>query len=149
MGFAASPEQIIVLRFVSGLAIGGLLAPAWALIIENMSRSIRATSVTIIMMGFSLGTASAGPIANWTAPMLGWQAIFWVSGMMTGMFSLILLFMLPESTRWLVAKQKPRSRIVPLLARYSSSFDLKNYDRFELKDERATSVSANPWDELP
>uniref|UniRef100_UPI003C2B9EDF MFS transporter n=1 Tax=Altererythrobacter segetis TaxID=1104773 RepID=UPI003C2B9EDF len=65
-----------------------------------MPRAIRATSVTIIMMGSSCGTASAGPIANWTAPALGWEGIFWVCGIMTGAFALILFFMLPESARW-------------------------------------------------
>jgi len=144
VGYAASPEQIIGLRFVSGLAIGGLLAPVWALSIESMPTTMRATSVTIIMMGFSLGTASAGPIANWTAPVMGWQGIFWVCGIMTGAFALILLFTLPESTRWLVATQKPRDRIVPLLARFNPGFDAKSYEHFTLPDERQTSGSANP-----
>ena len=144
VGFAASPEQLIGLRFISGLAIGGLLAPVWALSIESMPRSMRATSVTIIMMGFSFGTASAGPIANWTAPVLGWQGIFWVCGIMTAVFSLVLLVMLPESTRWMVATQKPRERIVPMLARFNPGFDARGYERFSLPDERQTSGSANP-----
>jgi len=71
VGLAASPEQLVTMRFVSGLGIGGLLAPVWALSIESMPHRIRATSVTIIMMGFSCGTASAGPIANWIAPIHG------------------------------------------------------------------------------
>jgi AAHS family 4-hydroxybenzoate transporter-like MFS transporter len=144
VGFAASPEQIIGLRFVSGLAIGGLLAPAWALSIESMPQSMRATSVTIVMMGFSFGTASAGPIANWTAPAFGWEGIFWVSGVMTGAFALILLFLLPESARWLVATQKPRERIVPMLARFNTGFDVETYEGFSLPDERAAASSANP-----
>lgn len=144
VGFTTSPEQMIGLRFVSGLAIGGLLAPVWALSIESMPKAMRATSVTIIMMGFSLGTASAGPIANWTAPVMGWQGIFWVSGLLTGVFAVILLFLLPESARWLVATQKARHRIIPLLARFNPGFEAQHYERFILPDERQTSGSANP-----
>ncbi len=144
VGFAGNPEQLIALRFVSGLAIGGLLAPVWALSIESMPKSMRATSVTIIMLGFSFGASSAAPIANWTAPVLGWQGIFWVCGAMTGVFSILLLFMLPESTRWLVATDKPRSRIVPMLARFNPGFELQAYERFTLSDEREASKSANP-----
>jgi AAHS family 4-hydroxybenzoate transporter-like MFS transporter len=125
VGFAASPEQLIGLRFVSGLAIGGLLAPVWALSIESMPRAMRATSVTIIMMGFSVGTASAGPIANWIAPVLGWEGIFWVCGILTGVFAAILFFMLPESARWLVATRKPRDLIVPVLARFDPVFAMQ------------------------
>ncbi|MGB3795852.1 MAG: MFS transporter [Alteraurantiacibacter sp.] len=144
VGFAQSPEQLIALRFVSGLAIGGLLAPVWALSIESMPRSMRATSVTIIMMGFSIGTASSGPIANFTAPVLGWQGIFWVCGAMTGAFAIILLFTLPESARWLVATEKPVARIVPVLSRFNPGFEWKAYDRFVLRDEKAVKQSANP-----
>ncbi|HTM96621.1 MAG TPA: MFS transporter, partial [Croceibacterium sp.] len=148
VGFAGSPEQLIALRFVSGLTIGGLLAPVWALSIESMPRAIRATSVTIIMMGFSFGTASAGPIANWIAPILGWEGIFWVCGVMTGAFALILFFMLPESARWLVATQKPRERIVPLLVRFSPGAALRDFQRFTLSDEREAGGGASPIHKL-
>src|SRR5690606_9863366 len=96
------------------------------------------------MMGFSFGTASAGPIANWTAPVIGWQGIFWVCGILTGAFSLILLFMLPESTRWMVATHKPRQRIVPMLARFNPGIGAQDSADFALPDERATTGSANP-----
>lgn len=144
VGFAATPEQLIGLRFVSGLAIGGLLAPVWALSIESMPRSIRATSVTIIMLGFSFGTASAGPIANWTAPVFGWEGIFWVSGILTCAFALILFFMLPESARWAVAAQKSRQQILPMLAPFNPALALQEYQRFTLPDERQTGASVNP-----
>ena len=144
VGFAGSAEQLIALRFVSGLAIGGLLAPVWSLSVESMPKAMRATSVTIIMMGFSFGGASAAPIANWVTPVLGWQGIFWVSGALTGVFALILLFTLPESTRWMVAKEKPAARIAPMLARFSPGFDASQYERFTLPDERKTTTSANP-----
>lgn len=144
VGFAGSAEELIALRFVSGLAIGGLLAPVWALSIESMPKAMRATSVTIIMMGFSFGGASAAPIANWVAPVLGWQGIFWICGAMSGVFALILLFTLPESARWMVATGKPRARIVPALSRFDPAFDMQAYDEFALSDERATTKSANP-----
>ncbi|MEN7538492.1 MFS transporter [Aurantiacibacter flavus] len=144
VGFSASIEQLIVLRFISGLAIGGLLAPVWALSIESMPKSMRATSVTIIMMGFSIGSASSGPIANFAAPVLGWQGIFWVCGAMTGAFALILLFTLPESLRWMVATEKPRERIAPMLMRFNPNFDAQPYDRFTLSDERKVKDSRNP-----
>jgi AAHS family 4-hydroxybenzoate transporter-like MFS transporter len=144
VGFAGSAEQLIALRFISGLAIGGLLAPVWALSIESMPKSMRATSVTIIMMGFSFGGASAAPIANWTAPYLGWEGIFWVCGAMTGVFALILLFTLPESTRWMVAKSRPASAIEPQLKKFDPAYTSTGQTNFILSDERATSESSNP-----
>lgn len=144
VGFAATPEQLIVLRFVSGLAIGGLLAPVWALSVECMPKSMRATSVTIIMMGFSFGGASAAPIANWITPYWGWHGIFWFSGALTGIFALVLVFTLPESARWMVATEKPRSRIIPALTRFSPTSNLEEYQLFTLSDEKQTTKSADP-----
>lgn len=144
VGFANTAEQLIALRFISGLAIGGLLAPVWALSIESMPKSMRATSVTVIMMGFSFGGASAAPIANWVAPVLGWEGIFWVCGAMTGAFAIVLLYTLPESTRWMVAKGKPAALITPQLERFSPGFDASQYSDFILSDERKTTASANP-----
>ena len=155
VGFATSPEMVVILRFISGLAIGGLLAPVWALSIESMPKSMRATSVTIIMLGFSFGASSAAPIANLVAPETGlgwgWQGIFWVCGAMTGVFALILLFTLPESARWLVAKNKSPERVRKALGRFGPGGDLGAYDTFFLSDERATTQSENPfkkWREL-
>ncbi len=144
VGFATSPEMLIGLRFISGLAIGGLLGPVWALSIESMPRSMRSTSVTIIMLGFSFGASSAAPIANWTAPVLGWQGIFWVCGAMTGVFALLLVFTLPESSRWMVSKGKSPERIADALSRFDRQADLSAYDGFVLPDERETGRSDNP-----
>lgn len=145
VGFAGSAEQLIALRFVSGLAIGGLLAPVWALSIESMPRSMRATSVTIIMLGFSCGSASSAPIANWVAPVLGWQGIFWVCGAMTGVFALILLFTLPESTRWMIARGLPAARVLPGLARFDGKLDQSAFDTLILSDEKSTGSGQSPW----
>ncbi|MGB3796273.1 MAG: MFS transporter [Alteraurantiacibacter sp.] len=144
VGFATSPDMLIALRFVSGLAIGGLLAPVWALSIESMPKAMRSTSVTIIMLGFSFGASSAAPIANWTAPVLGWQGIFWVCGAMTGVFSLILLLTLPESARWMTAKGKAPERIESTLTRFDPKADLSGYTAYTLSDERQTTRSENP-----
>ena len=56
-----------------------MLPLAWALNIEYAPKRYRATIVTVIMMGYSLGTAVGGPFANWLIPMFGWKSLF-ISG---------------------------------------------------------------------
>lgn len=143
-GFANTPETLMVLRFFGGLAIGGLLAPAWSLNIEAMPAGKRATAVTIIMLGFSAGAAAAGPITNFVAPPLGWQYVFFICGALTLVLAALLQFTLPESARWLVAKGKPKALIMPLLTRFDPGTDLDRYDQFVLSDERKTSGSESP-----
>ena len=90
-GFAQTPETLMILRLLAGLTIGGLLAPAWSLNIEVMPRSMRATSVTIIMLGFSLGASASGALTNLIAPHLGWHAVFFLCGALTLILALVLM----------------------------------------------------------
>ncbi|HSQ94888.1 MAG TPA: MFS transporter [Croceibacterium sp.] len=143
-GFAASAEMIIGLRFVGGLAIGGLLAPAWSLNIESMPSGKKATAVTIIMLGFSIGGAAAGQVTNLLAPLHGWQSVFFACGAGTMALALILVFTLPESARWLVAKGKPAPLITKALGRFDPAAADIPYTGFALPDERKTR-GESPW----
>jgi AAHS family 4-hydroxybenzoate transporter-like MFS transporter len=143
-GFAGTPEMLIVLRFMGGLAIGGLLAPIWSLNIESMPAGKKATAVTIIMLGFSAGGAAAGQVTNFVAPGYGWEAVFWVSGAATLALAVVLQFTLPESVRWMVAKGKPAAEVLPLLSRYDPGVGQAGYTELVLPDERKTS-GESPW----
>jgi AAHS family 4-hydroxybenzoate transporter-like MFS transporter len=143
-GFANNAEMIIGLRFLGGLAIGGLLAPAWSLNIESMPSGKKAPAVTIIMLGFSIGGSLAGQVTNWLAPAHGWQAVFFACGAGTMALALILLFTLPESARWMVAKGKPVPLISKALGRFDPAAADIPYTGFTLPDERKTR-GESPW----
>ena len=143
-GFADGPWTIIVLRFLGGLAIGGLLAPAWSLNIETMPAGKKATAVTIIMLGFSIGGSLAGQVTNLLAPGHGWQSVFWVCGIGTGALALILFFTLPESARWMVANREPAPEILKALRKFDPSMEEASYLDFRLTDERKTG-GGSPW----
>src|SRR5690606_7866127 len=114
-GFANTPELLIVLRLIGGLAIGGLLAPAWSINIESMPAGKKALAVTIIMLGFSAGSAGAGQVTNWLAPQYGWEGVFFFCGAATGVLAFALFFLMPESARWLTAKGRPATEVLPVL----------------------------------
>jgi AAHS family 4-hydroxybenzoate transporter-like MFS transporter len=139
-GFAETPEALIGLRLLGGLAIGGLLAPAWSINIETMPSGTKARAVTIIMLGFSAGGAAAGQITNWLAPQYGWEGVFFFCGATTMLLAIGLLFTMPESARWLVARGKRKALIVPLLSRIDPDADLDRYEEFRLSDERKVST---------
>src|SRR5215472_594396 len=101
---ANSYAALFALRLANGIPLGGMLPLAWALNIEYAPKRYRATIVTVIMMGYSLGTALGGPIAIWLIPKLGWQAVFLLGGAISLVCAGVLFLMLPESIRFLVAK---------------------------------------------
>jgi AAHS family 4-hydroxybenzoate transporter-like MFS transporter len=147
-GFAGTPEMLILLRLIGGLAIGGLLAPAWAVNIETMPSGAKARSVTIIMLGFSFGGAAAGQITNWLAPQYGWEGVFFFCGAATLLLAFVALFAMPESARWMVAKGKPAAMVMPILSRFDPGLEIDQYTHVILTDERKTSDKESPWAKL-
>jgi MFS transporter, AAHS family, 4-hydroxybenzoate transporter len=132
---ANSYPALLVLRFLDGLAIGGMLPLAWALNIEFVPRRMRSTVVTIIMMGYSLGTAVAGPMTNVLAPHFGWQGVYLAGGIGTLLCAGALWTTLPESIRFLVTKQLSAQRIVSIMRRIDPKSDVSVADHFVLSDE--------------
>ena len=147
-GFANTPEMLIVLRLIGGLAIGGLLAPAWSINIESMPAGKKARAVTIIMLGFSAGGAAAGQVTNWLAPQYGWEGVFFFCGAATGVLAIVLLFVMPESARWMTAKGKPAAEVIPVLSRFEPGVANAGYTRVVLSDERDLSDRVSPWAKL-
>jgi AAHS family 4-hydroxybenzoate transporter-like MFS transporter len=136
--WAASYEALLVMRFVTGLAIGGLLPLAWALNIEFVPKSMRATVVTIIMVGYSVGGAMAGPLTNAVAPAFGWQGVYVAGGLGTLVCAAALWLWLPESVRFLVLAGNRPHAVAHTLRRLDPSSDATAADRFVLRDEVKT-----------
>lgn len=132
---ANSYESLMVLRFLNGFALGAMLPLCWALNIEFVPKRYRSTVVTIIMVGFSLGSAMAGPLTVWLAPHIGWQGVFVFGGVLTLAASVLLFFTLPESVRFLASKHKGADKIAAILKRMDPRRDVRPGDAFVLLDE--------------
>lgn len=133
--FARSYEALLLLRFADGFAIGGMLPLAWALNIEFVPRRMRSTVVTVIMMGYSLGTAIAGPVTVWLAPHWGWESVFLVGGTGTLVCAAMLWLWLPESVRFLASKGRKPEVIAATLNKLDPALGATQGDRFLLGDE--------------
>jgi AAHS family 4-hydroxybenzoate transporter-like MFS transporter len=133
--WAGSFESLLVMRFVNGLAIGGLLPLAWALNIEFVPKRLRATVVTVIMVGYSVGSALAGPLTNAVAPAYGWQGVYFVSGVGALICAAALWLWLPESIRFLAFKERRPDVVARTLRRLDPTSDATENDRFVLSDE--------------
>jgi AAHS family 4-hydroxybenzoate transporter-like MFS transporter len=132
---AGSYEALVGMRFVNGLALGGLLPLAWALNIEFVPKRMRATVVTIIMVGYSVGSALAGPLTNAIAPGHGWQGVYLAGGLGTLVCAVALWIWLPESIRFLVLSGRRPAAVAGTLRRLDPACDATAEDSFVLSDE--------------
>ena len=134
--FATSYEQLLVLRFVDGLAIGGMLPLAWSLNIEFVPKKMRSTVVTSIMIGYSIGAAAAGPMTNVITPHYHWHGVFMAGGIATLVCAVILTIALPESIRFLVTKERNPELVAKTLKRMNPRLGVSPLDTFVLTDEQ-------------
>jgi AAHS family 4-hydroxybenzoate transporter-like MFS transporter len=95
--FAGSLLTLTVLRFFTGLGLGGAMANTTALTAEFSPPEKRATAVAIMFCTFSLGAAFGGFIAAWLMPEYGWQSVFLFCGVMAVVILPLLIVALPES----------------------------------------------------
>jgi AAHS family 4-hydroxybenzoate transporter-like MFS transporter len=133
--FTSSYGTLFWLRLIDGIPLGGMLPLAWALNIEYAPKRYRATIVTVIMVGYSLGTALGGPFANWLIPKLGWKSVFICGGIAALVSAAILFVVLPESIRFLTTKGKRPERIVATLRRVASDQTFSADANFIVGDE--------------
>ncbi|BAK67435.1 putative aromatic acid transporter [Sphingobium sp. SYK-6] len=134
--FAENYEQLLLLRFLDGFAIGGMLPLAWALNIEYVPARYRSTVVTVIMMGYSIGSSLAGPVTVWLAPDYGWEGVFIFGGIGTIVCAFGLLLWLPESVRFLASKNLKPQVIAATLNKIDPALKAAPQDRFLLSDEK-------------
>lgn len=142
--FAQTYPQLVALRFLDGFAIGGMLPLAWALNIEFVPTRMRSSVVTVIMMGYSLGTAIAGPVTVWLAPQYGWEGVFLAGGMGTLVCAVLLLIGLPESVRFLTSKGRNPALVAATLNRLDPTLGARPEDDFVLTDERKQKSNFRP-----
>jgi AAHS family 4-hydroxybenzoate transporter-like MFS transporter len=115
--FAASLDQLLWLRFLTGLGLGGAMPNTIALVSEYAPARRRATVITAMFCGFSIGAALGGVLASELVPRFGWRAVFLTGGAVPLALLPLIVWKLPESLRVLVARKDSYGQIERILAR--------------------------------
>lgn len=142
--FASGYWSLFGLRLINGIPLGGMLPLAWALNMEYVPKRYRSTVVTVIMMGFSVGTGFGGPIANWLIPKLGWQAVFVLGGLAALLCAAVLFLVLPESIRFLASKGREPGRIAGILGRIAPGQSFSPKATYVVADEPTVKKDFKP-----
>jgi AAHS family 4-hydroxybenzoate transporter-like MFS transporter len=112
MVLATDLNQMTVLRFLTGIGIGGLMPNTIALSAELSPRRWRATLVVLMFTGITLGSGTPGYVAGWIVPHFGWEILFVVGGVVPLLVAACLWFVLPESVKFLVSRPERRDELI-------------------------------------
>jgi MFS transporter, AAHS family, 4-hydroxybenzoate transporter len=108
---------VTLLRFFTGIGIGGGFSGAAALTGDYTPHRLRATMIMATFTGAPLGGFLGGQIVALLLAELGWRMIFVLGGVLPLALLPVLVLWLPESPRFLAARQNLSPRNAALLRR--------------------------------
>lgn len=112
-----------VLRFLTGLGLGGAMPNAAALAAEYVPRRQRAFAVTLTIVCVPLGGTFAGLLGIRMLPLVGWRTLFVLGGVIPVVAAIVLRFLMPESPRFLARRPSRLKELVALLTRLGHQLD--------------------------
>ena len=126
---ATTMTELLVVRFLAGLALGGASPISIAIASDYVPKHVR-TSVTMIMyVSLSLGSVSAGYAFGFLT-FLGWRTVFWIGGLLPVLLAPLVLLAMPEALEFLVMHGAPAARIRGILARLEPRQDFSGETNF-------------------
>jgi len=128
---ASNVDQLLVLRFLTGLGLGAGMPNATTLLSEYTPERLKSLLVTSMFCGFNLGMAGGGFISAKLIPAYGWHSLLVIGGVLPLLLAVVLMRWLPESARFLVVRnrgtdkvRRTLSPIAPSLVAQAASFSV-------------------------
>ncbi|ARS47325.1 4-hydroxybenzoate transporter [Ectopseudomonas mendocina] len=120
---APNIEVLTVLRFLTGIGLGGVLPNAITLSSEYSPARRRMLLVTLSYSGFTLGLALGGWVAGALLPAVGWKGVLLCGGVAPLLLLPVLILVLPESTCFMAGKPAYAKRLQTILTKISGRQD--------------------------
>ena len=141
---AESLTPFMILRFISGMGAGALLASQASLAAEYSPNKYRALSVAIVTAGYPTGAMMTSVVAGYILPEYGWRTMFLFGGVVTISMVVVAWFMIPESLKYLFEKRPANAltKINSILVKIKAP-KLKELPVLEIKKEKKVSIIGN------
>jgi len=108
-GYSESVNQLIALRFLSGIGIGSMLASTAALTSEYTSNKSKDFWVSFVISGYPVGAVISGYISVLVIPSSGWQMMFIIAGIASLLTIPLIYYFLSESIEFYIRKQPKKA----------------------------------------
>lgn len=130
MAWTTTMEQMMVLRFLAGIGIGGIMPNTISLNSELSPKRFRSTLIVLMFMGITTGSTAVGLVAAYFVDSMGWQILFHVGGLMPVVIAIGLLFTLPESLKYLATRPDRQAELIRTARQMRPDLDIADDARF-------------------
>ncbi|MBP1494198.1 MFS transporter [Acinetobacter nosocomialis] len=111
-------EQLTVIRFITGVFLGGIMPNVMAYSSEIVPYKSRIFTMMVISCGYTVGAMLGGGISALLVPWGGWQSIFYFGGIIPLIIFFITFFKMPESLYFLSEDNKNTPKILFWLKKF-------------------------------
>ena len=117
--FARDIGELALLRFLTGLGIGGVLANINVVVAEYASERRRGLCVALMSVGYPIGATLGGMAAVYLIQIWGWRSVYAFGGLVALILFPLTMRLLPESLSFLLARRPADAleRVNRILAR--------------------------------
>ena len=146
MLLAALADSILslsLIRFATGLGIGGMLASVNAVAAEYANARRRSACVSLMAAGYPLGVIVGGAIASVLLARFDWRAVFEFGALFTALLIPVTWFLLPESVSFLLHRQPPRA-----LERVNATLRRMGHEQITALPRPGAGPARAGWSEL-
>lgn len=107
---ASGVEMLSVVRFLTGIGIGGMLSSTSAMVAEFSNDKRRGLNVALNIAGYSTGAILGGLVASALLASTGdWRSVFMLGGVASAAMIPLAALFLPESIESLIARRPARA----------------------------------------
>ena len=109
VGSAAAPgfTQLLLLRVLTGLGIGGTIASVAVIVSEYAPARWRSVALAIYATGYSVGATIGGALTALAVQRFGWRSAFAIGGLLSLILVPVAWRRLPESLDFLLTRRPP------------------------------------------
>jgi len=134
--FAESLTQLLSLRVLAGIGLGGAVSTGIALAAEFTPHRMRATVIGLMYVGYTVGASMGGFLSAVLIPAYGWRSVFVVGGLLPFPLCLVLATVLPESIRFLALKGASPERLGAIARRLRPEQNFSGVTRYTAAESR-------------
>jgi AAHS family 4-hydroxybenzoate transporter-like MFS transporter len=132
---AQTMNQLLVLRMLTGLGLGGVLPNAVALTSEYAPRRNRAMVIAVMFCGYSIGGGISALVSARLIPAYGWPSAFIFGGVIPLLLVPAIYFWVPESIDFLTQRTRRTTQIAALLNRIAGAARFRDDDSFLIPEK--------------
>jgi MFS family permease len=133
-----SYQQLLWLRLLTGLGIGGILPAMAATASEFSNNKYRDFNVALVQAGWPVGAIITGFVCAYTIPHYGWRLAFLMAGCVSFVMLLLVYYFITDSLDFLIRKQPQNA-----LAKINVLLKKMNFELFTSLPAQTASQQKN------